>query len=91
MLQSPREPAPLILKATEIVCDLKITDLSVLGALIELLASEDSSLRLGAFVALVHITDIHYGFDPNGPERERKRSIDAWRRWYKIRQKFDGR
>ena len=55
----------------QIVSELKVRE--AVGPLVDLLESPDASIRLGAFVALLQLTRIHFDYDPNGPEEERAR------------------
>jgi spermidine synthase len=73
----------LRLKATQIANEMKIQ--AALEPLIRLLEDPSPMLRLGAFVALLNMTQMHFDYDPNGPETARKHAVDRWRRWYRIR------
>jgi hypothetical protein len=73
----------LVVTATQIACDLRMDQ--ALKALIDLLEDSNPAVRLGAYVALVQLTDVHFNYDPDGPPEERARSLKQWRRWYLLR------
>ena len=78
----PGSPVELILKATQIACDLKVEN--ALGPLIDLLESQDSRVRVGAFVALSQFTNMNFDFDPYSSSKDRARAIVEWRRWFEM-------
>jgi hypothetical protein len=82
VLRDASLPAPLKARATQIAGELKIME--AVEPLIDLLESHDASLRLGAFVALLHLTHVHFDYDPDAPEDLRARSIKRWRYWYEL-------
>ena len=84
VLQDRRFHPSLLLKAVQIVSELKVRE--AVGPLVDLLESPDASIRLGAFVALLQLTRIHFDYDPNGPEEERARSVENWRYWLKMQE-----
>ncbi len=83
VLEDGSSSTKTMIEATQVVCDLKIMD--ALGPLIDLLESADQTVRMAAFVALVHLTDVRFGYDPNASQAKRARSIDQWRHWYRLR------
>ncbi|MHC4943112.1 MAG: spermine/spermidine synthase domain-containing protein [Planctomycetota bacterium] len=76
-------PEAVRLKATQIVNEMRIQD--ALEPLIRLLEDSSPVLRLGAFVALLNMTRMHFDYDPDGSEASRKHAVERWQRWYRIR------
>lgn len=56
-------------------------DRSVTGILIDRLEDDDEAVRLFAILALERLTGTRLGYDYHGPELERRRAVERWRRY----------
>ncbi len=51
------------------------------ASLVDGLADADSDVRTVVIETLYKIAGTYHGYDPTGPEEERNRAMERWRRW----------
>jgi len=82
VLRSSSASTDLFLKAVEISMAKRNPD--AVESLIDLLEHRSKEVRMGAFAALIAITDRRFDFDPCGSVEARARSVEKWRKWHKV-------
>lgn len=63
----------------------QLKDRDVLGILVDRLGDEDPAVRMYTIVALERITGTRLGYAHHGPEVERRRAMERWRRYVSER------
>jgi len=82
VLRSSGASTALLLKAAGIALSKRNPE--AIGDLIDLLEHRSKEVRVGAFAALIGITDNRFDFDPCGSAESRARAVKEWRAWHET-------